>query len=515
MNSLEINNKMTLVEIINSVIELGSSRATLNIEEGSVLFENKINLNILVKIAKDRNISLELLTSDSLGKKMVRDVTMENDESEELNIDRYLDQEVAELHISKTTFKPEVSNKKMPSIELPKFSIPSFDFSFLKGNKFLPIFLGFWIVVLFGSFFYLNSTLKADVEIFVQAERFVKSLEVRLSTTKSTDVDNKVFKGEAYIQTITIIEEVETTGKIDSGKKATGQVTLTNKTDSEIVLKKGAKIEYKSGSKDLVYLTTSEYTIGARKVESTSPNVYVNTTKVIDVEAFDFGSGFNLDLSKEVLLDGKSSDLVSGLVTKAISGGSKSDIKAVSSDDIKKVYEVALSRTRDSFKPFEEPGKVFLKGSEQFTVSKAEYTGKAGDALDKLKLTLTVDVRGLKYDKKDAENFVKASMKSILPKGFEVYGKDLEVEINLLGKTNSSTLTVDEGDVQVTVKTYKIPVLDTNEIKSMLLGKKFSDAEEVIKNIPNIISYNILFNYPLFTSIPSNPERVNVTISKK
>jgi len=515
MNSLEINNKMTLVDVINSVLELNSNKVLLNIEEGSVLFENKINLNILVKLAKDRNISLELKTSDPLGKKMIRDTVMENDESGELNIDRYLDQEIAELHISKSTFKPETSSKKMLSLELPKISMPSLDFSFLKENKFLPIFLGFWIVVLFGGYFYLNSSVKADVEIFVQAERFVKSLEVRLSTTKSTDVDNKIFKGEPYIQTITIIEEIETTGKIDSGKKAIGQVTLTNKTDSEIVLKKGAKIEYKSGSKDLVYLTTSEYTIDARKVESTSPNVYVNTTKVIDVEAFDFGSGYNLELNKEVLLDGKSSDLVSGLVTKAISGGSKSDIKAVSSEDIKKVYEVALSRTRDSFKPFEEPGKVFLRGSEQFTVSKSEYTGKAGDALDKLKLTLTVDARGLKYDTKDAENFVKASMKSILPKGFEVYGKDLEVEINLLGKTNSSTLTVDEGDVQVTVKTYKIPVLDTSEIKSMLLGKKFNDAEEIIKNIPNVIRYNISFNYPLFNSIPSNPERVNVSISKE
>ena len=149
MNSLEINNKMTLVDVINSVLELNSNKVLLNIEEGSVLFENKINLNILVKLAKDRNISLELKTSDPLGKKMIRDTVMENDESGELNIDRYLDQEIAELHISKSTFKPETSSKKMPSLELPKISMPSLDFSFLKENKFLPIFLGFWIVVLF------------------------------------------------------------------------------------------------------------------------------------------------------------------------------------------------------------------------------------------------------------------------------------------------------------------------------------------------------------------------------
>jgi hypothetical protein len=87
MNSLEINNKMTLVDVINSVLELNSNKVLLNIEEGSVLFENKINLNILVKLAKDRNISLELKTSDPFGKKMIRDTVMENDESGELNIE--------------------------------------------------------------------------------------------------------------------------------------------------------------------------------------------------------------------------------------------------------------------------------------------------------------------------------------------------------------------------------------------------------------------------------------------
>jgi hypothetical protein len=106
-------------------------------------------------------------------------------------------------------------------------------------------------------------------------------------------------------------------------------------------------------------------------------------------------------------------------------------------------------------------------------------------------------------------------MNSILPKGFEVYGKELDIEVNLLGKTNSSTLTVEEGDIQLTIKTYKIPVLNTDEIKATLLGKSSSEAESLIKNIPNVIRYNISFNYPVFSSIPQDPKRVNVTISKE
>jgi len=513
MNEIIINKEYSLVEIINLIIESGDTELTLKIEPESVLLESKINLGIVYKICQEKEINVIFETTDERGQKIIKDIVYENTQDRDMDVDRLIEEEESLSHLK----KPHLEVNRSPKIQLPKvnLSLPKLDFSFLKGNKLLPIFIGVWTVFLAGGYFYLNSTLTADIKIFVQAERYVKSLEVKLSTTKQTDIDNKIFKGEKYLQTITVIKEVETTGKIDSGKKAVGEVTLTNKTDEDLNLKKGSKIEYKSGGKELVYLTTEEIELPARKLESTSPSVYVNSSKVIKVEAFDFGTSYNLELNKEVLLDGKSSDLVSGLVTKAIEGGVKTDIKAVSSEDLKKVYEAGLLEIKDSFKPAEIPGKVFLRGSEQFTVTKSEYTGKAGDALDKLKITLTVEATGLMYDKKDAENFVKASMKSILPKGFEVYGKELDIEINLLGKTNSSTLTVDEGDVQLTLKTYKIPVLNTDEIKAMLLGKTNDEASTLIKNIPNVIKSEITLKYPVFSSIPKDPNKVDVAIFKE
>lgn len=517
MNEFKIEKNISITEILNLIFESGKNEINLQIEEGSHLLDSKINLSLVFRLAKEKGIKLSFESDSDHGKGIIRDVMLENSDSEELNIDRYLHEET---HSYKTPQTKQTIEKKfelpnMPS--LPNISLQSFSFdlSFLKNNKLFPILIIFWTVLLIGGYFYINSSQKAEIEIFVQAERFVKSLEVRLSTVKASDVENKIFKGEPYIQQITIIEEVETSGKIDSGKKARGEVTLTNKTDEELDLKKGSKIEFKSGGKELVFLTLSDLKIPARVVESTSPNVYVNSTKTFEVEAFDFGSSFNLEANKEVTLDGKSSDLVSGVVTKAITGGSKNDIKAVSSQDITNVYDKALEKVKSGFVPNEEAGKVFLRGSEQFTVLKTDYSAKAGDAADRIKITLVVEARGLRYDIKDAENYVKASMKNLLPSGFEVYGKDLEVEINLLGNTNSTTLTKDEGDVQVTVKTYSIPVLNTNEIKSSLLGKNLTEAEQLIKNIPNVIKYNIEFNYPILNTIPTDLEKVNVTVSKE
>lgn len=517
MNEILINKEYTLVEIINLIIDSGETNLFLKIEPGSVILDSKINLEIVYKVCESKDISISFETEDARGQKIIQDIVYENTEEREMDVDRLIEEEESLSHLKKKPNTEIHVNTQLPKVNLsiPKINLPKINLSFLKESKLLPILLGVWVVLFGGGYFYLSLNVTADIEIFVKAERFVKSLEVRLSSVKATDVENKIFKGEKYLQTITLTKEIETTGKIDSGKKALGEVTLTNKTDEDIELKKGSKIEYKSGGKELVFLTLEEVDIPARTLASTSPNVYVNSAKVIKVEAFDYGSSYNLELNKEVTLDGRSVDLVSGVITKAIEGGVKTDIKAVSSEDLKKVYEAGLLEIKDSFKPAEVTGKVFLKGSEQFTVTKTEYNGKAGDALDKIKLILTIEASGLMYDKKDAENFVKASMKSILPQGFEIYGKDLEIEVNLLGKTNSSTLTVEEGDVQLTIKTYKIPVLNIDEIKATMLGKSSSDAENIIKNIPNVISYNISFKYPLFSSVPTDPKRVNVTISKE
>jgi len=509
MNELIVNKEYSLIDVVNLILDSGEKNLLLKIEADSVLLESKLNLLIVYKISKDRGLNLVCETDNLRGQKIIKDIEYENKEDREMDVDRLIEEEESLIHLKD---KSVAAKKIDPVYTLPKINL---DFSFLKNNRMLPALLGFWVVFFIGSYFYLNSTLTSDIEIFVQAERYVKSLEVRLSTTRPTDVEQKIFKGEKYIQTIVLVKEVETTGKINSGKKAVGEVTITNKTDEALNLKKGTKLESKVGNKEFVYLLTEETEIPARKLESTSPNVYVNTSKNVKVEALDFGSSYNLDINKTLSVDGKSEDLVSGVVAKSITGGVKTDINAVSSDDLKKLYEVGLSEIKEKFKPQEIPNKVLLKGSEQFIVTKTEYNGKAGDAMDKLQLTLTIDVNGLMYDKKDAENFVKASMNSIMPKGFEVYGKDLDVEINILGKTNSSTLTVDEGDVQLTIKTYKIPVLNTEEIKSMLIGKNVVDAEKVIKDIPNVIKYNVVFKYPVFNSIPQDPNRVNVTISKE
>lgn len=523
MSDLNINKNLGLVEIINLVLSQEEVEVVLNVDPESILISDKVNLSILLKIAEDSGKEVKINTTSERGQKLIADVFYNEEEDRDLDIDRIIEDDESFSHLnSKTSVsQKDSSNKKISdlgtNISLPKLSVslPKFDFSFLKGNKFFPILIVLWLSLFTGGYFYLNSTLTTNIEIFVAAERFVKSLEVRLSTIKSTDVDGKVFKGEKYVQTLILIKEVETTGKIDSGKKATGEVTITNKSDNPLNLKKGSKIEHKTGSKEVVYLTLEDLELPARKLESSSPDVYVNTSKEVQVEALEFGSSSNLEVNKAVSVDGKSSELISGIVSKAISGGVKEDIKAVSSEDLKKVYDLGIAEIKESFKPAEVSGKVFLKGSEQFTVTKTEYSGKAGDAMDTLKLTLTVDVVGLLYDVKDAENFVKASMKSILPEGFEVYGKELEIEMNLLGNTNSSTLTVDEGDVQLTIKTYKIPVLNPSEIKSMLLGKTSEEAVNIVNKIPNVVKYNISFNYPVFNSIPTDPERINVSISKE
>ena len=119
------------------------------------------------------------------------------------------------------------------------------------------------------------------------------------------------------------------------------------------------------------------------------------------------------------------------------------------------------------------------------------------------------------YDYEQVLAFVKSSIKSLIPEGYELYGKDLQIELNFLGSSSGAVFDNKEANVQLTVKSYKIPIFSASEIKKSLAGKKVSEASNVLEELD--VSYNIESNSGLlnFLGFPSNPEKINVTITKQ
>lgn len=497
MKEIIIKNNDTLIQIINTILTSGSRELRVKIEDNSILFKNLLNLKILAKISKQSGIVLKLETSSAKGSEMISKLWKTQKEEEY------------------PAFKEEEPSKEI-IIEKKKFemNLPKINF---KDNTFLPITLGVLAVVMIGGYFFISSRLSANIDIKVGAERFVKSFEVKLSTLSNTDIEKKILRVESISKVYPVTKEIETTGKIDAGVKSNGEVKFQNKTDSDIVLKVGTKLTLDDPKEELVYELSETITIPKRTLVSSAPEKYTYGEEVGKAKASNTGSNYNISSGKTLIISGHKTTELVATVSSSFEGGIKKTTASVDDKDLIAVSSAALDEFKSNFKSESLDSKIVLKNSQVFTVTKQTFDGKLTEPKDKIKVTQEITVTSLAYDQNEALSFVKASIKSLIPDGFELYGKDLQIEFNILGNTDKTVLNSKEADTQLTVRSYKIPVFDEKKIKNDLSGKSLDEVQVYLAKLDNVINYDIELNYniPFVKNLPKDVSKLNVTITRQ
>ena len=499
MKEINIEAKDSLAKILNSVLTSNSREIRLKIAENSILFKNILNLKILAKITKQSGIVLKLETTSETGKKMISKLWKGQRDEEYVSPDEEQEKEI-----------------ELPATEVKKkMTLPKFEFN--KSNLVVPIIAGVAIVALVVGYFLITSKLSANVVIKVGAERFVKSFEVKLSTVANTDIQNKVLRVDSLTNSFSATKEIDTTGKADGGVKASGEVKLVNNTDKEITVKSGTKLTLDLNAKEYVFALNDDVVVPARTQTSSSPVTYVNGEKTAKASATGLGSAYNISAGKDLVVSGYKDTELSAIISSSFSGGIKNSGNVVAAADLKNVSDQSLGDFKSAYTSNISGGKTPIKNSEIFKVNKETFSGKLSDPIDKIKVTQDVSVSTFVYDSNEAKAFVNGSIKSLLPKGFELYGKDLEIEINALGTTDKTVLNNQEADAQITVKSYKIPLFDTKGISKDLAGMSFDNVESYMSKLDNVINYDIELNYnlPLVKNLPKDSSKINVTISKE
>jgi ribosomal protein L14E/L6E/L27E len=357
--------------------------------------------------------------------------------------------------------------------------------------------------------------LTVDVEILVGAERFVKSFEIKVSSLKNTDVEAKILRGESVSTVFQANKEIQTTGKVDSGKKAEGEVKFLNKTDKKIELKKNTKLTYKESNKTYNFILLDDIEIPQRSLTSTAPETFVSGEKTAEAEASSVGSSYNLAAGKSLTIEGYTSSELSAVVSASFEGGVKNTLNAPSEEDIKNISSLSFDDFKSNFVFSTNSSKIILKNSESFSLAGEKFNVGLTEPSDKLTVTQDIVVSYLTYDSDQALNFVKASMKSLIPEGYELYGKDLQIELNSLGSSEGTNYNIKESNVQLTIRSYKIPVLNEDEIKKNIAGKKI---EEVSKYLDDLnVNYNIQSSSGLLNLLgfPNDLNNINVTVTRE
>jgi hypothetical protein len=510
MTKIELEIHDDVIATINKLKNINDSGIELVVPEGSVLFDNIINLKLLEAFGKRMDMTIHYTTQDDQGNNLIEMLDEKGSQT--------LPQEEGEME---QQVHPENVQEKKGKIKLkirkPNISLPKIKLTFLL----IPL-----VLILLGGIALkiLSKKPQAHIKIYVDAQSLTRSVTVRITSDRDTDVENRILKGTRAEAAIEQTQKIETTGEKTLGEKATGKVNIYNKTSEEITLKKGTKMVYKAeDDMDLEYQTRGDITIEplAPQDPGDPGSPLIPGEQEIEVEATKIGEAYNISEDSVLELDDYKKSEVAAESKEEFEGGSSETVKVVSKADLDKISSEALAKSQEQIEKAlnkkVKKDQVLIKGSAAPAITKEEYSHEIGDETKELTLNQTVTAKGLVYEKDDLDKFLDKIIADLIPEGFELYERDRETKVDILGNSTNSTLTSTDADVQVTLKTYIVPKVDKEDVEKSILGVSPEEAQKILGGLSNVKTYEfgLAPRIPFFGNVPDDTSRIHLEIVRE
>lgn len=515
MTKIDIEIFDSIIAIVNKIKNVNDSGVELNIPEGSVLFENVLNLKLLEKEAEKLDKTLHLNTNDEKGIILIKSIN-ESEEQFSSKEDFITQDFEVPLDAKKKKFKfntPNISALKLARLKLPKITF--------KGKT---VIFSALIVGSFGvlGYQFIWKVPKATAKIVVNSQPLIKSIEITATIGGANSVENKTIAGYEVSSIITKTGSANTTGEKIVGDKAEGKVIIYNRTDIDIEFKKGTTVTFKD-STDLEFTLNDSVTVAAETLQDpldpTSPSIPGEAS--VDVTAKDIGKKYNIDKDETLEFENYKKSEAFAITKDDFSGGNSDSIKVVTKEDMDllstTVFDEAKNLIEDTLKNKKFEGKKYIKGSASAVIQNEAFNAEVGDEKETIELTQELLATGVSYSEEELESMLDELLQDFVPEDFILSTKDKDITVEVLGNSDGTVLTSTKADLQVTIKSSVVPDIEEEEIKKDLLGTSTKEAEKILGGIKNIKTYELTIspNIPLLQRLPQNEENISIEIEKE
>jgi len=386
-----------------------------------------------------------------------------------------------------------------------KLRVPNF-------NKFrLMLALGvLGVLLIIGLIYYLVALLpKAQIAISTNAQDVNSSLDVSLDTTASkVDVAKAIVPATAVQQQKTYTKQVDATGKQNLGEKATGNVVMT-------VCVSG--FDFPNDVATGTGISAGGQTFITQKRASFSPDgpdpansCYRYKSGSIKITAQTAGTAYNKDSGTTFAVNGRPDVKAIG----SADGGTDDIRQVVSQSDIDNAQ--GQINTNDTaikealYQQLTQDGLFGIRATFKASKPTVSSSSQVGDEASTVTVTsaITYTMYGTKRDNlvqlinDDVSQQVDTSKQGIISDGLDKAsfgyqdGSDTTARVEM-----SATATVG-------------PKIDEAAIRQQVAGKKSGEAKDTIGQIPGVTDVQVKLSPFWLTAIPSNPDKITVTIGK-
>jgi len=512
MTRIDLEIHDDVISVLNKFKNINDSGIELEIPEGSVLFDNVINLKLLEKEAEKLGKSLHFRTLDDAGINMI--ASIKDGESYEPTLQE--ETSIAENTTYLVDSAPPETKKF--SFKLPSFG--SFNLAGIVPGRGIKVPLAILLVVGLlgaGGYTFAAKAPKAQIKIIVNSQPLTRSLSVKVKKDATSDAEQKILRGFNVEAITTETATIETTGEKMVGEKATGKITIINKTDTAKTIKKGTEIEY--DDKELKYTLKEDVTIPAQVIADPLDPATVKWGEAEGtVTASDIGDTYNISKGKALDVNGYKNTEFVAKSSEDFSGGSSETVKVVAADDLKKLsaetLQTNIERGQKALNEKLGLRQKLIPGSSKNQLTEEKFNAKVDDEADRLELTQTMSTTGLVYSAEELDTILDELVKGFIPDGYVISEKERDTNVEVLGNSDSTVLNPTEADLQVTLKAYVVPNVEEDKLKEDLKGKGIGEAQKILGGIRNINTYELHINpnIPLLARIPTNTENISVEI---
>lgn len=380
--------------------------------------------------------------------------------------------------------KPRLAVKLPP---IPKFSLPSLPkFSNMRPSWLSLLILPGILVLGFAAYLFFG---QAHIAVRFNPVKINKQLNIAISENARSDMPTliatkKVFSGSAQ-------ESVPTTGTATVGDKATGTVTIFNRTPAPIVLKSGTTIGSENGKYN--YSIAETITIASKSADLISGSEVFGKQSGITVTATRIGAEYNLTKSSTFTVDNYSKTVAYAVADNDFTGGTSRTVNAVSKADQDKVLGIATEKIKTQVKTDQStqtPGYQVLPLADIEFVKK-QFDHNLNEEATTIGLNLEGSLNALVYSEDSLYTLVQEQLKNDIPSG-----SYLTKESSVI-KVENPTLVNGQYEAKVTVEASLYPQIDEVKMISYLRGKPASKGKTLLQTIPGYTSADVRIYPPV------------------
>lgn len=468
---------------VNTETAVGEE-STINLKTVRIQ-EDKLSREEDFGFVKDKDIAAEVKESESKSQNI----------REESKVDRVM-------------MQTEIATEEEKRPAFPK--LPKFNFSLPKLSfiSFPMIAIGIIVILVLASFGFIYwSVPKATVNLIIYPASTSSHVDVLFTTNpdsvksaKNTILATSVSAEAAQDKTTT------TTGQTKIGEKATGSVTIYNKTLAGKTFPKGTVLV----TDNLKFTLDDDATIASASDTGEGLTFGKNIAKIT---AYDIGPDGNLAVGTNFTFKDFDKPSYYAKNSEKLSGGTSRDITSVSKDDQDKLLtsltQDLTSQAKQQMMQKLKDGEKLLDVSVESNISSKKFNKNVGEEAKELTLSLILKVSSLIYKQQDLTNLTHDSL-SQAPSGYTIAQDKTSIKV-VEAKINKN------GDVvgKAVITYYFLPQVDSDKIKSAISGKTFTQADKYLSTVQNIGGLEIISDTKLpFISnrLPLRSENINITL---